>query len=226
MISRYKVSRAPTDTLDALRATMQAAVLSGEPITFVGFWGVGGRMDVAEPDHLAIKRLVELREEMRDALGRHEVRIALLLADVHARCNRIPEPRITRYLEGIREFAGSKGIDTRWLSEFWRSAGLSDLEVEQLVSNPATKKSWQEFSLRDQFLQQAAKRAGSADLAEEFAYNYYCTCLTEREMLTNALRGSIFFTYNDPRYKVILPAIPTVYWHSTKPGTSVKPWFM
>jgi acyl-CoA synthetase (AMP-forming)/AMP-acid ligase II len=225
-ISRYKVSRAPSESPATIRSTIHTAILAGTPITFAGYWGVGKRRDTAEPDQRAIARLGELRCEMDAALGHPQIRVLLLLADVHGRCNRISEEHIDHYFEEIAALAAAAGLETRRLSELWEKAGLKEVDVEKLCSNPDIVKDWQVFPLRDDFLRQAEKRCGRADRAEEYAFRYYCLCLTERGMVTEALRGAIFFTYNDPKLRVIQPDLPTVYWHSLKPGTSAKPWFL
>jgi hypothetical protein len=80
--------------------------------------------------------------------------------------------------------------------------------------------------LRADFLRQAARRCGNPEQAEAFALRYYCTCLLDKPLLTAAFTGSIFFTYNAPKFRCILPDLPLVYWHSTQPGTAAKPWFL
>lgn len=224
--TRCKISRAPSERLAEIREMIHAAALAGTPIVLAGFWGVGQRTEVGEPDHLAIARLGELARDMDEALGQQQVSTSLLLADVHGRCNRIPDDHIDRYFEQIAALAAKTGIETRRLSELWHAAGLSVADVEKLANNPETVSAWQEFPLRDDFIRQAQNRCGNPDQAEAYAYRYYCTCLTEQRMLSEALTGAIFFTYNDPKFHIILPDLPTVHLHSTKPGTTAKPWFM
>jgi hypothetical protein len=152
--------------------------------------------------------------------------IVLLLADVHARCNRIGEPHIAQYLQQIAALAVTQGLETLWLSQLWETAGYSDSDVDKLMADPEVLQAWQAFPLREAFLQQAARRCGSPDQAVASALRYYCTSVIEKPLLTAAFKGSIFFTYNALPFRLILPDLPLVYWHSTKPGTAAKPWFL
>jgi long-chain acyl-CoA synthetase len=224
--NRYKVSRAPSDRLPEIRSIIQTAILSGGVITFAGFWGVGRRTEIADADHQAIARLSEIRFDMNAVLEQAQVRILLLLADVHGRCNRVPDEHIGRYFAQIDKIAAAAKLETCRTSEFWREAGLSEGDVGKLAASSRTIDAWQAFALREEFLRQAERRCGTADKAEEYAFRYYCTCLAERPVLTEALKGMIFFTYNDPKFRPIMPELPTVYWHSIKPGTTAKPWFL
>lgn len=224
--TRSKISRAPSERLAEIRTMVHNAALDGRPIVFSGFWGVGRRREAAEPDRRALARLNELRSEIDTALGQPQTEIRLVLADLHGRCNRIPDDHIDRYFEEIAALAAENGLTTRRLSELWQEAGLSEDDVERMAADPAIVAAWREFPMRDDFLRQAENRCGSPERAEEFAFRYYCTCIAERGMLSAALAGTIFFTYNDPKFRVIQPDLPTVHLHSTKPGTTAKPWFM
>jgi acyl-CoA synthetase (AMP-forming)/AMP-acid ligase II len=224
--ARSKISRAPSDRIAEIRTMVHNAALDGKPIVFSGFWGVGERREAAEPDRRALARLAELRSEIDTALGQPQTEIKLVLADLHGRCNRIPDEHIDRYFEEIATLAAENGLETRRLSELWQAAGLSEADVARMAADPAIVAAWQEFPMRDDFLRQAENRCGCPAQAEEFAFRYYCTCIAERGMLSEALAGTIFFTYNDPKFRIIQPDLPTVHLHSTKPGTTAKPWFM
>jgi acyl-CoA synthetase (AMP-forming)/AMP-acid ligase II len=224
--NRSKISRAPSERIAEIRTMVHNAALDGKPIVFSGFWGVGGRREAADPDRRALARLAELRSEIDTALGQPQTEIKLVLADLHGRCNRIPDEHIDRYFEEIAALAAEHGLETRRLSELWQEAGLCEADVARMAADPAIIAAWQEFPMRDDFLRQAENRCGSPDQAEEFAFRYYCTCIAERGMLSAALAGTIFFTYNDPKFRIIQPDLPTVHLHSIKPGTTAKPWFM
>jgi hypothetical protein len=224
--SRTKVSRAPSEQMAEIRAMVHEAVLAAAPITFTGFWGVGQRTELADPDRQAIARLARIRDDMDAELGARQVGITLLLADVHGHCNQVPDARIDLYFEHVATLAAETGLATRRSSEIWRDAGLCADDVARRVADPETIQAWYRFPLRDDFLTQATNRCGCPDEAEAFAYRYYCTCLTEQSAMTEALAGTIFFTYNAPKFRPVMPALPTVHWHSTKPGTTAKPWFM
>jgi acyl-CoA synthetase (AMP-forming)/AMP-acid ligase II len=223
---RYQVRRANSAHMPAIRQMIHESIIAGTPIRFAGFWGVGERRDLAAPDHRAISRLGRLLKAMNAVLEQSQASMLLILADVHARCNRFPEGHIAHYLQRVAALAAAHGLDTIPLSQLWAHAGLSATDVETGVSDPEVLRAWQHFPLREEFLEQAEKRCGSHEQAEAYALRYYCTCLTERRMLTAALKGAILFTYNAPKFSVILPDLPIVYWHSIKPGTAAKPWFM
>jgi hypothetical protein len=171
-------------------------------------------------------RLADLRDDLDAALGHPQVLISLLLADVHGRCNRIPDADIDCYLRHVATLAAEHRITSRRSSELWAAAGLQEIDVGRCAADVATVSSWMSFSFREEFLEQAAHRCERREQAEEFAFRYYCTCMAERPMLTAALKGTIFFTYNAPKFGIVLPLLPTVHWYSTKEGTTAKPWFM
>ena len=50
--------------------------------------------------------------------------------------------------------------------------------------------------------------------------------MAEKPALTKYFKGDIFFTFNNPKFKILQPELPTVYWYSIKKGVSEKPWFM
>ena len=224
--TRSKISRAPSEHLAEIQAMIHTAILADTRIVLVGLWGVGQRAEAAEPCRRAMARLAQLQRAMDAAIGHPQVTILLLLADVHGRCNRLPDDHIDRYFKQIAGLAAETGLETRRLSELWFAAGLTEADIERLASDPEIISAWKAFPLREDFVRQAQNRCGGHDLAEEYAYRYYCTCMTERQMLSEALTGTIFFTYNDPKFRVVQPDLPTLHLHSTKPGTTAKPWFM
>jgi long-chain acyl-CoA synthetase len=224
--SRCKVSRAPSDQPEEIRALIQSSIMHGTTIPFAGFWGVGDRTEIAEPDRRAIARLRDVKDAMNTALGREQVSITLVMMDVHGRCNQVPSARIDSYHQSIASLAAENGLETRRASAMWDAAGLREADVEALAADPATIATWQSHPLKEELLNQAENRCGTPDQAETFAYRYFCTCLAERAVMTEGLAGNIYFTYSAPKFRALAPELPTVHWHSIKPGTTAKPWFM
>ena len=222
---RYKFRRAPSERMDDIRALIQAALLGCAH----HLCRLLGRRPPHRPCRAGLpgpRAAGELRQALHAVLDHPPTHIVLLLADVHARCNRIGEPHIAQYLQQIAALAVTQGLETLWLSQLWETAGYSDSDVDKLMADPEVLQAWQAFPLREAFLQQAARRCGSPDQAVVSALRYYCTSVIEKPLLTAAFKGSIFFTYNAPPFRLILPDLPLVYWHSTKPGTAAKPWFL
>lgn len=226
VLSSCRVARAHGAHDETVRATVQRALLAGLPIRFVGYWGVGSRAALAEPDRLAMTRLAWVRKTIDEAIGRPLVSIELLLADVHARCNLFSAEHIERYLVQIEALAASEGIVTSRLSARWQEAGLDEGVIDALIGRADLLDIWQAFALREVLLTQAQKHCCVPAQSESAAVRYFCICCIERRALGRVLPETIFFTYNAPALSGVLPALPTVYWHSTKPGTAAKPWFM
>ena len=226
VLSSCRVARAHGEHDETVRAAVQRALLAGLPIRFVGYWGVGPRAAVGEPDRLAMTRLAWVQETIDEAIGRPLVSIELLLADVHGRCNLLSAEHIDRYLAQIEALAASVGIVAGRLSARWQEAGLDEGLIDALIGRAEVWDLWQAFPLREVLLTQAQKHCAVPARSESAAVRYFCICCIEQRALGRVLPETIFFTYNAPALSAVLPALPTVYWHSTKPGTAAKPWFM
>jgi acyl-CoA synthetase (AMP-forming)/AMP-acid ligase II len=223
----YRFRRARSEDMPAIEALIQHALLMATTVEFVGFWGVGSRSALAAPDVTAMDRLKAFVDAIANAAGRHLGRMTLILADMHARCNRVPAAVHEPYFEAIGALAKERGIQTTWLSAVWSAHGLDFEDVLDQMKRDERLEEWESFPLRADFLQQAVARCGGDEsLAEDFAYRYFLTITTENPALAASFEGRVFFTYNGPEFRIALPRLPMLHLHSLKPGTAAKPWFL
>jgi len=59
----------------------------------------------------------------------------------------------------------------------------------------------------------------------EGARAYVRRRLAKKPILSKIFEGSVFLTYNGPRYDVLAPDLPTLYMLSNRKRNSRKPWF-
>lgn len=223
----YRFRRAQTLDMPIIRDKIQAALLGGGSVNFVGFWGVGSRRESATPDVAALDRLEQFVSAIDAAAGRKLASMTLILADIHARCNQVSVDVYEPYLEAIRLLAEERGLKTMRLSEIWSENQLELDGVLERMSNPDWVGKWEGFSLHENFLQQASHRCvGDDSVVEEYAYRYFVTICAENPVLEEVFADDIFVTYNGPEFRIALPQLPMFHLHSTKPGTAAKPWFL
>jgi acyl-CoA synthetase (AMP-forming)/AMP-acid ligase II len=223
----YRFRRARTPDMPVIKERIQRALLKATTVDFVGFWGVGSRPEVAEPDVVALDRLARFVDAIDGAAGRKLATLTLILADIHARCNQVPAEVHEPYFEAIGSLAEERGFRTTWLGDVWKTHQLDFDNVLARMSASDDLEEWENFPLRDDFLQQASRRCGEdASLIEAYAYRYFLTIATENPAVARAFADSVFFTYNGPEFRVALPKLPMVHLHSLKPGTAAKPWFL
>ena len=172
-----------------------------------------------------LDNLRTLVDEADRRVNKSWVRLKLILADIHGRCNLVPEVSARSYYGAIEEECRRRGFEHVYLSEIWAQNGLVLDEILKSAETPAFNRVWEEFLFKDQFTRQAKKRSVQED-AEKAARTYYAVVMAEREAVARYGSGAVFFTHNDLEYAAVNPPLPTIYIHSIKPGVSEKPWFM
>lgn len=223
----YRFRRARTPDLPVIKERIQEALLQNGTVEFAGYWGVGTRSETAKPDIVAMDRLGSFLAAINDVAGRPLASMTLILADIHARCNQVPEEIHVPYFGAVKALAEERGFRTSWLSEVWTEHKLDFDSMLRRMSASDNLEEWETFPLREEFLQQAAPRCGGDEsLVEEFAYRYYLTITAENAAVAASFANSVFFTYNGLESRVSLPKLPMVHLHSLKPGTAAKPWFL
>ncbi len=223
-LTRYKQARAKGADLPALAATVQRALLAAAPLRFVGLWGVARRAQLADADRRALDRLARTVAEVRAHPEVGGAELHLLLADVHGRLNGVPPALASAYLQAVAAHAARRGLQVSALSQLWREAGLREQDREAGARAPALRAAFAASPLREQLLRQAAGRCPPGRTPEEHARQYFWTVTQENPHLAQRFAGHIFFTYSGPDYRPLLPALPTVHWHSLRPGVAHKPW--
>jgi len=222
---RYEYRRAHSESMPEVNRLIQSSLVKGRPIRFVGYWGAGGRTERNEADILALDRIKRLIDSINDLCQSETATAELILADMHGKCNEVPEPAVQAYFADIRKMLSERNIGWSLLSTVWTKAGLSFEQAVARSKSDEFKAMWATFEMRETFLRQARNRT-SEEEADAAARRYYSVCTTERAAVAAHFAGSLFFTYAEPKHKSILPDLPLLYWHSVKPGVAEKPWFL
>jgi acyl-CoA synthetase (AMP-forming)/AMP-acid ligase II len=221
--ARYRKAKTP-DT-EAILKVIQDSLIDDTPFCLMGYWGVGHRDRVDENDKAVLDNLRMLADEADRCVNKLLVRLKLILADIHGRCNLVLEASARSYFAAIAEECRGRGFEHVYLSDIWAQNGLILEDILKRAETQAFSRVWEEFPLKDQFIKQAKRHLPQGD-AEKAARRYYAVVMTEREAVARYGSGAVFFTHNDLEYASVHPPLPTIYIHSIKPGVSEKPWFM
>jgi len=208
---------------DQVLPAIHHALVHGEPVRFVKYWGASDKAQPDELDRCALERVDELLREIDQHLF-YGIELTLLFTDMHYRINGFPPEVTDGYTRGIAEMAHGFGFATVPGSDIWNSAGLTLEQVECAAGTPEALVEWQALPFRDELVMQAG-RHGQNGKAERLARLYYFANKLEREVFARRFERHIFLTYNRDSQDDLLPALPKLYIHSYKSKTSEKPWF-
>lgn len=222
--SRSKYARARSPDHEEILRIVQERLIEERPLRFVGYWGVGNRPDVEWPDLRTLERLREILDSIDERAGRRLTELTLVLADVHGRCNEVPEATMQSYFDQVIERGTALGFEFDRLSDHWTKAGLDFRDVTGAPSDEEFLARWRTLPQRDMLIRQASPRCPPGRSPEEHAQRYYRVCMAENPFVARAYEGWVSFTYNGPEYKPLLPDLPLVCWHSRKRGVAHKPW--
>ncbi len=225
VLDKARYRKAKTPDVNAIVDILQSALLSREHFYLLGFWGVGYRQDANENDGAVLDNLRKLLDEINKAAGKPVARIRLILADIHGRCNLVPEATARNYFNAIINECRKRDFECVYLSDIWSGHGLVLDDVFRELDTQEFQQAWACFPLKDRFMKQA-KGLGMHQDVEAGARKYFAVMSAERDVVARYGVGNVFFTHNDPAYRIISPPLPTIYIHSIKSGTSEKPWFM
>lgn len=223
-LTARRFRRNPAYDEAGLMAAVDAALLSDGTLNFLMFWGCGPRRTAAAPDRAAVDALGDLLAAA-EAAAPVRARAHVICTDLHATNNGHSESHFLTYFSEIRSLAAGLETTFELESAVWRRGGLTKAAVSALEQEPAFQARWQEFRLRDRFIQQASRHSGLADKTAA-ARHYYATCLLERDVLKSLFGGSVFLTYNGPEFNECFPDLPTLYVYPGPRGRNDKPWFV
>ncbi len=221
----WKYKRSQPSGPDKIRELLQRSLVSGAPIGFLAYWGCGSRDSLSDRDRTALERLRDFVSGAR-RVPQVTPSMTLILTDMHARNNHIPEERMERYFAAVSEHAAGLGMATRRLSDIWGEAGMSLAQIRADIEDPAFVARWEAEPLRARLVGQAAKHVEQGHDPETAARIYYLACEREGAQIAERHPSHIFVTYNPPEFDCVSPGLPKFYLYSYKEGTSVKPWFV
>ena len=188
--------------------------LIGEKLEFVMFWGTLGKVIVDGEDIKSIVFLREFKEEI-EKRTKEKVRIKIILADSHAKMNKMDRIKIYTYLQNIKEILEGSGFETIYLGILWKKWGLNLKKINDKSDKIENKK-------LEEILKNASKKYYKGE--NKKGHNkYYNMRKTEKRYLEKEFKNHIFLTYNNPLFREILPNMPTLYIYSKK-GFSRPPW--
>ena len=225
ILDKIRFRKAKTPDKENIIQIIQTSLIEDAPFYLTGYWGVGHRDHANDQDRIVLDNLGTLINDINQYVSKPIAKIKFILTDIHGKANFIPELSAGKYFKSIEEELQKRGFEYVYLSEIWRRKGLIFENILEQIHQEDFKRSWGEFSLRDQFIKQAARR-GHGD-AKKGAQRYYAIAIAEREAVAQYCgEKTIFFTHNDPRHRIVHPPLSAIYIYSIKPGFSDKPWFL
>lgn len=225
-IASGKFQRAPMDTSDAVYTIIQNALITHTQVCLAGLWGCGIRPHVNDADTQALAQLVAIRDTMNEAAGKEIISVHLILADMHATVNEVPQETMQSYLSAIKDHAERAHMHCTYLSMIWQEHVLDyTIEIAR-INTPEFHALWHDLAIKDELIQQALQRGFTPERAEQVAWTYYTIRCAERKALEETYRNAIFFTYGLDQEKIFLPSRPIMHIFSLKKGISQRPWFM
>jgi L-tyrosine isonitrile synthase len=207
----------PSDPQLMLR-TVADAMASGEPISFVLYWGKGPRCGLGEPDIECLDYLAALAGRVREAYAPGTA-ITLIFTDTHAELNGHAGETTASYFAAVDAAARQRGFQTCRLSELVSAHAatasadrIDDVMPADMVASLATS---------------AMKWYRGDGTAEDGAARYFRMNMVEKRAVEAAFARSIFITFSSSKIRVLFPqALPIFYMYSLRRGMGVKPWFL
>ena len=214
-LTHRRGSRCKPDAPEWVQSQISDVLEREEPLTLVGFWGVGEREKPNGVETAAFDLLGSIWGGL--PVGR---RFILILADEHGRLNGKNPSRMANYLSGVAAMATERGFESIYQSVLWRRWGLRE------PFGALNESEWAQNPLAAILEARSQKHYQGADSAREDAQRYFLMCRRERSLMPRAFPGAIWWTYSSPQFKEILPDMPRVYFWSLSKGVCNPPWFM
>ena len=183
-------------------------------VKFVMFWGTLGKVVVDELDMQSVEFLDGFKKKIELAVGK-EIELKVILADSHAKMNKIEQVNSYTYLQNIKDILENRNFKTVYLSSLWKNWNLNLHKIENNILKTENKK-------LTKILEKASSRYYQGTLKEGYKM-YYTMRKIEKKHLEKEFKDYIFLTYNNPVFREILPDLPTLYIYSRK-GFSEPPW--
>ena len=167
----------------------QRAILSGEAIQIVGFWGVGDKKSSDATDFLMLDEY-KIIKGLIEATTSNKADINIILANTHGRFN------------GYQDFEGYHySIDLEV-----RRRGLIPISLDRLyeewsinlpdINQPVDEKLWQEFmelKQSPQLIESAQKHSRSGIKPDKAAFLYWMMRRQEAEPLSRTFSNGVLF---------------------------------
>ncbi|MFH0817558.1 MAG: asparagine synthase-related protein [Candidatus Micrarchaeota archaeon] len=203
---------------ERLKKIVRGCIVKNKSIKLFMLWGVWRKNGINFADVEAVEILGKMLSKIKNEHG-PGANLTIVLTDSHAELNGVEKKEIygyDSYMASIERYARSKGYETKRLSEVLGKASLGGIGEEARKIEGG--------EIWGNLVSSAEKYYGGKDKLEG-ARAYVGRRLAEKPILSKIFEGSIFLTYNGPRYDALAPDLPTLYIISNKKRESGKPWF-
>lgn len=189
-------------------------ILDGNPIPFVGFWGVGDKQGLDSFDERYLHRLEEKRTYVA-ARYQSGATFTFILADLHGIFNGFVSPDgESDYLNQVGNQLQQIGFRAVRLSELYAAHDLRlPVSTDAIDRLPGNEAYYVFISHREQYMRSAGNHHMRETEAEAAGYWYVAMRLQERSMLEQAFPNS-FLLVNGTRMTAepLMPkALPVIY---------------
>ncbi|MBU2583291.1 MAG: hypothetical protein KJ622_16400 [Alphaproteobacteria bacterium] len=213
---RFKRSQ-PSDA-GLLQDFVAKAVVSGNPVPFVLYWGKGFRSQTGASERACIGYLSDLGRKIADVYE-PGAEFDILYTDTHAALNGHAAGDVEEYLGSLRADCGEE-FAVRRLSDVVAASRVRQGEVPPVAPEEAAAMIAKLVGCAEKWYRGHGRPADGAA-------RYYWMNMRERVAVERIFPKSIFVTFNGSEMRPIFPSnLPVFYMYSIKKGTSVKPWFM
>ncbi|HUI95283.1 MAG TPA: hypothetical protein VLX44_05990 [Xanthobacteraceae bacterium] len=212
----WSFKREQPDDLPLLRRSIADAVAIAAPLSFVLYWGKGGRCRIAQPDTECLDYLGSLTRRVGEAYP-HGAAVTLIFTDTHAELNGHAPASMRRYFGEVEAAARRRGFDVCRLGALTRAAGSI---AGACADDPPP-------DLLARLLPSAQKWYRGHASHEQAALTYYRMNMVEARAVEQAFPRSIFVTFNGRKLRRLFPArMPIFFMYSLRRGVGIKPWFL
>ena len=183
-------------------------ILESVPLEFVGFWGVGGKINMDQTD-LELIHFYEIMRSRIVELYKKGINLRILLADVHGRFNGYePQP----YLDLVQAHLAQVGIQSQSLGGLYESWGLELPGADESIdSNSPIFKDF--FSPNAKYkhaakimISNARKHNLSRSDPEVAAFQYVQMRLQETSVLERTYPNSVLLVHSSK--DLAMPVLP------------------
>ncbi len=182
------------------------------PISLVEYWGVTNKSGINIDDINTIEFLQSINNRIKKCYS-PGLYLNIIISDTHAYLNGYTLKEIKDYIEKLQKlFSKYNNIHYMLLSNLRNNLNLKSIEKIDCNISDELKP----------FLIKGASKFYKGDILEGID-KYYRIRVQEKDIFYNLFSNCIFFTYNNPKYKEILPDITTLFLYTRK-GYTHPPW--
>ncbi|MBI2010535.1 MAG: hypothetical protein HYS86_05190 [Candidatus Chisholmbacteria bacterium] len=235
---KYLVKRARSrhnpDSLS--ERSLAERILSGQPLSFAAFYGVGGKINVDRYDYALLEELRQITQSAAAVISyAPSTQTTLLLADIHGEFNGFIDPQSGKssddsydYLNQVANLAKEMGMQPLWLSQLYQQYGLTLPDLSQPIPEESRARRLVEGHRArgdhraEQLIESARRHHQSGLDPYHIAKHYVAMRLQEAPMLEDLLPASILLVHGSKDLsQAVLPRNVPALFLDTRPA-----WFL